>query len=62
MLKESHSLGKFVKSLNAPLLGLIPRKPGADDIRDYQLISLLGCVYKLLSKVLTARLRESLAV
>ena len=35
MLTKFHSTGKFVKSLNATFIGLIPKKPGAHDIKDY---------------------------
>ena len=39
-------------SLNATFIGLIPKKANAENIRDFRLISLVGCIYKLLSKVL----------
>jgi len=44
-------------SLNATFIGLIPKKANAEDIRDYRPISLVGCIYNLLSKVLAQRLR-----
>ena len=39
------------------LLSLIPKKNNALNIKYFQLISLVGSVYKLLSKVLANRLR-----
>ncbi|KAK4571672.1 hypothetical protein RGQ29_030188 [Quercus rubra] len=48
---------KFEKSLNATFLVLIPKKNDASDIRDFQPISLVGSVYKILAKVLANRLR-----
>ena len=54
---EFYHKGKFVSSLNATFIGLIPKKANAEDIRDYRPISLIGCIYKLLSKVLALRLR-----
>jgi len=47
-----------VASLNATFLGLIPKKAKAENIRDFRSISLVGCIYKLLSKVLARRLRS----
>uniref|UniRef100_A0A2N9IY74 Reverse transcriptase domain-containing protein n=1 Tax=Fagus sylvatica TaxID=28930 RepID=A0A2N9IY74_FAGSY len=48
---------KFEKSLNASFITLIPKKVNALNIRDFRPISLIGSVYKLLSKVLAVRLR-----
>ena len=47
----------FEKSLNATFLCLIPKKLNAVDIRDFRPISLVGSLYKLLSKVLAHKLR-----
>ena len=47
----------FERSLNASFLSLIPKKNNALNIKDFRLISLVGSVYKLLSKVLVNRLR-----
>jgi len=46
-----------VSSLNTTFIGLIPKKVGATNIKDFRPISLVGCIYKLLSKVLVRRLR-----
>ena len=43
--------------MNASFLTLIPKKCNAVNIKDFRLISLVGSVYKLLSKVLANRLR-----
>ncbi|XP_057475899.1 uncharacterized protein LOC130763884 [Actinidia eriantha] len=44
--------GDFEKSLNATFIVLIPKKQGVVDIGDYRPISLIGCIYKVLAKVL----------
>ena len=44
-------------SLNSTFIGLIPKKAGATNIKDFRPISMVGCIYKLLSKVLDRRLR-----
>ena len=50
----------FERSLNASFLILIPKKSNAVNIMDFRPISLVGSVYKLLSKVLANRLRAVL--
>uniref|UniRef100_A0A2N9IF45 Reverse transcriptase zinc-binding domain-containing protein n=1 Tax=Fagus sylvatica TaxID=28930 RepID=A0A2N9IF45_FAGSY len=49
---EVYDLFKFEKSLNASFIMLISKKVNASNIRDFRPISLIGSVYKLLSKVL----------
>ena len=51
---------KFVRSLNATFLVLIPKMGNVEDIKDYKPISLLGGLYKILAKVLANRLRRVL--
>ncbi|RVX13251.1 LINE-1 reverse transcriptase-like [Vitis vinifera] len=60
MFKEFFEHGSFAKSLNTTFLVLIPKKGGAEDLRDFRPISLLGGLYKLLAKVLTNRLKKVL--
>ncbi|RVW34912.1 putative ribonuclease H protein [Vitis vinifera] len=50
--REFHERGRFVKSLNATFLVLVPKKSGAEDLKDFRPISLVGSLYKLLAKVL----------
>ncbi|KAK4567805.1 hypothetical protein RGQ29_003530 [Quercus rubra] len=55
-----HAHGYFEKSLNATFITLIPKKPGAVEIKDFQPISLISGVYKILAKVLANRLEKDL--
>ena len=50
----------FERSMNASFLTLIPKKCNAVNIKDFRPISLVGSVYKLLSKVLANKLRAVL--
>ncbi|XP_075665266.1 uncharacterized protein LOC142634913 [Castanea sativa] len=52
-----HQPSAFERSLNASFLNLIPKKCNTANIKDFRPISLVGSVYKLLSKVLADRLR-----
>ena len=56
--KEFYEKKKFVRSLNATFLVLIPKKGNVEDIKDFRPISLLGGLYKILAKVLANRLRR----
>ena len=58
MFKEFHEHNSFVRSLNNTFLVLIPKKSGAEDLRDFRPISLLGGLYKLLAKVLANRFKK----
>lgn len=56
--KDFHEEGRFVKALNATFLVLIPKKGGADDLKDFRPISPVGSLYKLLVKVLANRIKK----
>ena len=56
--RKFYEHSKFVKSLNATFLVLIPKKVGAEDLRDFMPISLVGSLYKWLAKVLANRLKK----
>ncbi|RVW89824.1 Transposon TX1 uncharacterized 149 kDa protein [Vitis vinifera] len=57
--REFHEHGKFVKRLNTTFLVLIPKKMGAEDLREFRPISLVGSLYKWLAKVLANRLKRA---
>ena len=61
--KEFHKKGRFVKSLNATFLVLVPKKGGAEDLKDFRPINLVGSLYKLLAnrikKVIGKMISES---
>ena len=58
LLGNFHSQAVFEKSLNATFLSLIPKKVDAFNVRDIRPISLVGGIYKILSKVLANRLKR----
>ena len=47
--KGFHERGRFVKSLNATFLVLVPKKGDAEYLKDFRPISLVGSLYKLLA-------------
>ena len=58
--KEFHEQGRFVKHLNTTFLVLIPKKQTVQDFKDLRPISLVGGLYKILSKVLANRIKRVL--
>ena len=58
MFQNFHTLVVFEKSLNVSFLALIPKKVDAMEIKDFRPISLVGGIYKIISKVLANRLRR----
>ncbi|RVW40788.1 Transposon TX1 uncharacterized 149 kDa protein [Vitis vinifera] len=59
--RQFHETGSFVRSLKATFLVLIPKKGGAEDLKDFRPISLVGGLYKWLAKVLANRMKGVLA-
>ena len=59
--KEFHDQNRFVKSLNVTFLVLIPKKQNVEDLKDLRPISLVGALYKILSKFLANRIRRVMA-
>ena len=56
--KDFHDRCIFIKNINASFFVLIPKKGGAEDLKDFRLICLVGSLYKLLTKVLANRLKK----
>ena len=58
LFREFHERSRFVKSLNATFLVLVPKKGDAEDLKDFRPISLVGSLYKLLANVLANRIKK----
>lgn len=58
LFREFHDFGKSVRSLNTTFLFLIAKKRATKDVKYFRLISLVGCIYKIILKVLTNRLSK----
>ncbi|GAU48536.1 hypothetical protein TSUD_282880 [Trifolium subterraneum] len=57
-LNEFHHSAVLPKGITASFLALIPKKDHPQQLSDYRPICLIGILYKLLSKVLAARLKK----
>ena len=56
--QEFYEHNRFVKSLNATFLVLIPKKNNVEDFKDLRPISLVRGLYKILTKVLANRIKR----
>jgi len=54
---EFHRNGKLTKGVNSTFIALIPKVNSLQRLNDYRPISMVGCMYKVLAKVLANRLR-----
>lgn len=57
VLEEFYYSEEFYEHLNETFTVLIPKCPDAIDLKDYRPISLINSVYKIVSKVLSSRLK-----
>jgi len=55
---EFHANGSFPKGNNASFLALIPKTNHPQSFNEYRPISLIGCMYKIIAKLLANRLRK----
>ncbi|GKV05161.1 hypothetical protein SLEP1_g17203 [Rubroshorea leprosula] len=55
---EFHNNGKLAKGSNASLIVLIPKKENPQNLGKYRPISLIGCIYKIIAKILANRLKK----
>lgn len=60
MLQKFHEHGKLVRGANPSFVVLIPKKVEAKSLQDFRPISLIGCVYKIIIKILATRLSKVL--
>ncbi|RVW99783.1 hypothetical protein CK203_029177 [Vitis vinifera] len=56
--KNFHPKEVFRHNLNVTFLALVPKKGGADDIKYFKPINMVGNIYKLLAKELVNRLKR----
>ena len=59
-LDEFYVDGVFSKGSNASFLALIPKVHDPESLNGYKPISLIGCIYKIVAKLLCKRLKNLL--
>ena len=56
-ISEFHRNGKLSRGINSTFITLIPKVDSPQQLNEFRPIALVGCLYKILSKVLANRLR-----
>lgn len=59
-VNELHQNGRLPKGSNSAFISLIPKKENPQHLGDFRPISLVGCMYKILAKILARRLNRVL--
>ena len=59
-LHEFHASGIFPKGSNASFITLLPKVPDPQTLNEFRPISLIGCTYKIVAKLLSSRLKKVL--
>lgn len=59
-MEEFHYGGILSKNIRAFFTALIPKKPEAENLKDFRPISLISSIYKILATVSTGRLLKVL--
>ena len=57
-LDEFHVNGIFPKEPNASVIALIPKVIDPQMLNEYRPISLIGCIYKIVAKILANRMKK----
>ncbi|GAU15784.1 hypothetical protein TSUD_236000 [Trifolium subterraneum] len=56
VMTEFHTSGRLVKGVNCSFVVLVPKKYNPVEVPNFRRVSLVGCIYKVISKVLANRL------
>lgn len=57
LVEEFHANGRLPKGISSYFLALVPKYSNPQDLIEFRPISLLGSIYKILAKILAARLK-----
>lgn len=58
LINEFHANGKLPKAITASFFTLIPKKDNPQSLGEYRLNCFVGCMYKILSKLMASRLKQ----
>lgn len=58
MVTDFFEGGVLPKAVNTTWVTLIPKIEGAVDVKDFRPLSTIGCIYKIIAKILALRLKK----
>nr|KAJ0213400.1 hypothetical protein LSAT_V11C400190820 [Lactuca sativa] len=61
-IKNFESRGEFSRDCNASFISLISNIRDTLSLKDYMMVNLIGCMYKILSKILSLRIKKFLKI
>jgi len=61
-VSDFHRHGRLSKGINSTFIALIPKIDNPQRLNDFRPIALVGCLYKILAKVLANRLRQVIGI
>lgn len=56
MILEFFENGRFPRAMNTTWITLIPKIEGAAELKEFRAIGMVGCIYKIIPKILTLRI------
>jgi hypothetical protein len=59
MIEDTRTSSRIPQSLNSTFLALIPKMDNPETLDDFRPISLCNCAYKIVSKVIARKIKES---
>ncbi|XP_058760864.1 uncharacterized protein LOC131634228 [Vicia villosa] len=62
LCNDFHGKGSLVKSITSSFLALIPKNNNPQNLGEYRPICLVGSIYKIIAKILAARLKEVIGI
>lgn len=58
IVREFHTTAQLPRGCNTAFIALIPKIDSPKEFKDYRPISMVGCIYKIISKVMAKRLQK----
>lgn len=57
-VNELHKNAKLPKAITSSFLALVPKNDIPQELGDYKPIRLIGCMYKIISKIIVSRIKR----
>lgn len=61
VVEECRTIGKLYDAINSTFIALIPKSDSPSSFNDFHPISLCNCLYKIIAKIISSRIRPILS-